>query len=170
MARTRVFRFLKDVHHNQFAPHVKDEKILFEPGDAGVTVSDLRNKLNVGLDEFELGTEVEEVYENNQPKVLDKRRFTEDGPVNADFSPSSQAKEVPGMDFPAAIREVIKGHRVTRLEWENPDIWLIMFYWGRINPKTGPGKYLSIHHADGTMSQLYVSDGDLLANDWVIVS
>lgn len=85
------------------------------------------------------------------------------------FSPSSSPSNKPGMDFPTAMKQVIKGQRVTRLEWENPDIWLMMFYWGQINPKVPAGKYLSIHHADGAVSPLYIGDGDLLADDWIVV-
>ena len=87
----------------------------------------------------------------------------------ASYSPSSTPSDKPGMDFPTAIKQVMKGHRVTRLEWENPEIWLMMFYWGAINPKVPAGKYLSIHFADGAMSPLYVNDGDLLGDDWVVV-
>lgn len=90
-------------------------------------------------------------------------------PHFATFSPSSQPSTSPGMDFPTAMKQVIKGQRVTRLEWENPDIWLMMFYWGQINPKVQAGKYLSIHHADGAVSPLYIGDGDLLADDWIVV-
>lgn len=90
-------------------------------------------------------------------------------PATAQFSPSSEPKHVPGMDFGTALKQVIRGQRVTRLEWGNPEIWLMMFYWGAINPKTQAGKYLTIHHADGTMNPLYASDGDIMAEDWVVV-
>ena len=133
-------------------------------------------------------------YENDshgKVEVVDKRRFTKldiepqetepsDAlrrveemmfvmPAQESFSPSSQPSTSPGMDFPTAMKQVIKGQRVTRLEWENPDIWLMMFYWGQINPKLPAGKYLSIHHADGVVSPLYIVDGDLLADDWIVV-
>ena len=128
---------------------------------------------------------------NETPQVVDKRRFNRIDEIGAEklspnhpiyqalaedgettpgtFSPSSQPSTSPGMDFPTALKQVIKGNRVTRLEWEHPEIWLMMFYWGAINPKVQAGKYLSIHHADGTVHPLYVGDGDLLADDWVVV-
>lgn len=90
-------------------------------------------------------------------------------PHVAVFSPSSNPINTPGMDFPTAIQQVMKGHRVTRLEWENPEIWLMMFYWGAISPKQPAGKYLSIHHADGAVNPLVIGDGDLLGDDWVVV-
>lgn len=116
-------------------------------------------------------------------QVVDKRRFTtldlEDvtpqsaGPfgrkLSTEFSPSSTPSQTPGMDFPMALKQVMKGNRVTRLEWENPNIWLMMSYWGAINEKVPAGKYLTIVHADGSRNPLYVHAGDLLADDWVVV-
>lgn len=112
---------------------------------------------------------------NENPQVIDKRRFNnlevvDDQPEGADFSPSSVPSPTPGMDFSTAIQEVIKGKRITRLEWENPEIWLMMYYWGTVNPKTPAGKYLSIHHADGSMNPLCIKDADLFADDWVVVA
>lgn len=89
--------------------------------------------------------------------------------LNTEFSPSANPDKAQGMDFSSAIKLVKEGKRVTRLEWNNPDIWLMMFYWGDINPKTPAGKYLSIHHADGAMNPLYINDGDMLGDDWVVV-
>lgn len=123
---------------------------------------------------------------NDNPQVVDKRRFTDEGepkppgvedivipfnpnPIEHQFSPSSEPKSVPGMDFGTALKQVARGQRVTRLEWENPEIWLYMFYWGQQNPNTPAGKYLSIHHADGTNNPLTPSDGDMMAEDWVVV-
>ena len=64
---------------------------------------------------------------------------------------------------------MLEGKRVTRLEWGNPDIFLFMFMWGQINPNVPAGKYLSIHNADGSVHPLYMSDGDMLGDDWVEV-
>ena len=122
-------------------------------------------------------------------QVVDKRRFAEninpaldlttrilssvdgDMPIagSPTFSPSSNPNKPIGMDFSAAIQEVRKGNRVTKVEWGNPDTWLMMFMWTNINPKTPAGKYLTIHHADGAMHPLYISDGDLAGDDWVVV-
>lgn len=104
-------------------------------------------------------------------QILDAQQNLGEGETlsGATFSPSSSPVNTPGMNFPAAIQQVMKGHRVTRLEWENPEIWLIMFYWGALNPKQPAGKYLSIHHADGAMNPLVIGDGDLMGDDWVVV-
>lgn len=127
--------------------------------------------------------------ESIEPRVVDKRRFADrinDDDVKEsiregledihsivskplEFSPSSVQSATPGMNFGDALKQVVKGQRVTRLEWENPEIWLYMFYWGRQSPKVPEGKYLSIHHADGAVHPLTPNDGDMMADDWVIV-
>lgn len=120
------------------------------------------------------------------PQITDKRRFTEDGQmrdvehaireasgfpgiVPSTFSPSSDPNKPIGMDLGTALKQVNQGRRVTRLEWGNPEIYLLMFMWGDINPDVPSGKYLSIHNAAGHVHPLYLNDGDMLADDWVVV-
>lgn len=62
------------------------------------------------------------------------------------------------MFFGEAMAAVLNEAKVTRLEWADPTIYLFL--------KNG---VLSIHKADGTVSNLLVSDGDLAGNDWVKV-
>jgi len=62
------------------------------------------------------------------------------------------------MFFGEAMAAVLADERVTRLEWDDPTVYLFM--------KNG---ILSIHKADGTVSNLLVSDGDLAGSDWVRV-
>lgn len=119
-----------------------------------------------------------------KPQVVDKRRFTGGSTAkdageffmealelvgNASFSPSSDPSKPVGMDFSSAIKQVLEGKRVTRLNWGNPEIYLLMFMFGNINARVPTGKYLTIHHADGAMHPLYISDGDMLGDDWVVV-
>lgn len=59
------------------------------------------------------------------------------------------------MDFPAALAEVIKGRRITKLEWNNPGLYVHLAYG-----------YLMIHKEDGN-HQLLLSQGDLEGKDWV---
>lgn len=134
---------------------------------------------------------------DEKPQVVDKRRFNQpqvEFPANVDpdtyrvgpidqasadlaelhrppsFSPSANPDSKHGlMDFTAAIKSVLEGKRVTRLEWNNPDIFLFMFMWGQMNPDVPAGKYLSIHNAEGHVHPLYMSDGDMLGDDWVEV-
>lgn len=61
------------------------------------------------------------------------------------------------IDFPDAMRSVVSGSKVTKLEWDNPEI-VVWF-----------DEHLKIKLADGTIHDLIVSDGDMLGEDWVIV-
>ena len=60
------------------------------------------------------------------------------------------------MDFPDALREVIAGKKVARLEWEDKGVYFFM------------DEFLSIHKADGN-PQLILSKADLLSDDYVII-
>ena len=73
-------------------------------------------------------------------------------------SPKPTTIEVKKMDFPEAIRQVIKGKSVTKLEWQNHE-----FY---VNLEDG---YLKLHKPDGKSYNLIVSDGDLMGEDWLLI-
>ena len=83
-----------------------------------------------------------------------------------------------GLSFGEAMEAVAEGKRVTRHEWGNPDIWLAMFMWSKVqcpecqHPFTSvpSGAYLTIHHADGKAQPVFANDGDLKGHDWVILS
>jgi hypothetical protein len=62
------------------------------------------------------------------------------------------------LNFPEAMRHVIAGQKVTKLEWNDPDI--LVFH------RDG---YLMIQHANGRTDALIISSGDLLGGDWVVV-
>ena len=69
------------------------------------------------------------------------------------------------MDFPEAIRQVTQGKRITRVAWANQDIYLLR-----------SGGYLCIRKLGVQASKIteefqavLVSDGDLLADDWIVV-
>lgn len=61
------------------------------------------------------------------------------------------------MTFDQAIAEVIKGKKITRLEWSSNDE-----YGYRRNE-------LLLIHTKGQDHQWLLSDGDMLANDWVVL-
>lgn len=90
-------------------------------------------------------------------------------PHVATFSPASALSPTPGMDFGSALKQVLRGQPVTRLEWENPEIRLLLFRCRVPNFGVEDGNYLSIRRADGTVGPLFVSDADLRADDWVVV-
>ena len=61
------------------------------------------------------------------------------------------------MDFPDAIREVIAGYKITRLEWDDPTSYGLL--------KDG---FLQIN-LKGKLFRWMVNDGDMLAEDWVTI-
>lgn len=71
---------------------------------------------------------------------------------------SSPVQEPQTMDFPDAMREIIEGKSVTKLEWNDPRIYLAMH-----------DNRLSIHKANDTWHILQVSDGDVFGEDWVVI-
>lgn len=74
------------------------------------------------------------------------------------FSPPVVDAEIisNGLNFPAAIAEVIKGNKVARKEWNNTDYGLVKEGW------------LSIRR-NGEFFTWKVNDGDLQAEDWFVV-
>ena len=61
------------------------------------------------------------------------------------------------MSFPGAIQRVVDGGRVTKLDWNAPEIFIFL-----------NNGFLSIKKKDGTISQLLVSEADMMGNDWVV--
>ena len=72
----------------------------------------------------------------------------------------AQSDDEHTMTFPEAMEKVIKGNRVSRLEWNTTEVYL---YLNR------PGN-LMLHSADGTVSVLMVKDGDMLGKDWFVIA
>jgi len=66
--------------------------------------------------------------------------------------------EIKTMDFPEAIRAIIKGKKITKLEWNDKEIY------GVLNDNI-----LMLHKRDGVMYKWMLSDGDLLGEDWIVV-
>jgi len=62
------------------------------------------------------------------------------------------------MNFSDALREVIKGKKITKLEWGNQNIYIFLH-----------NEHLKIMKLDGKMYDLIVSEADLLGEDWVLV-
>ena len=60
------------------------------------------------------------------------------------------------MDFPDAIREVLKGNRITRIEWGNKDYGFMKDEWLTI-------------FVSGKFHTWLISAGDMEANDWIVV-
>lgn len=62
------------------------------------------------------------------------------------------------LSFPDALKEIINGHKITRASWESKEEYGFM----------GKDGYLSIH-TKGVDHQWLVNDGDLLAEDWLVI-
>ena len=74
-------------------------------------------------------------------------------------SPVITKKENIIIDFPSAIKEVMKGNKLTKLEWGDSTIIMLL-----------ENNYLSIKYGDKPSTPLIVSDGDLYGEDWVVIS
>jgi len=62
------------------------------------------------------------------------------------------------MDFPSAIKEVIAGKKITKLEWNNKSIY------GELRDGL-----LMLRKEDGKYYQWIISEADMVGDDWVIV-
>ena len=72
--------------------------------------------------------------------------------------PPTGKKVVIEMSFSDALYAVVAGKRVTRLEWDNTNEYGIL-----------DGTYLKIHRG-GKLHNWIVSEGDILALDWVVTT
>lgn len=73
-------------------------------------------------------------------------------------SPVPKKQERLMLTFPQAMAAVIDGHRVTKSEWGNADIYVSLMEG-----------YLRIHKDDGTHYKLSVSEGDVVGTDWYVL-
>ena len=71
--------------------------------------------------------------------------------------PVSKKTEVT-IDFPDAIKEVISGKKIHKLEWGDKEIY------GFLN-----NSILSIHKLDDKIYQWILNDGDLYGTDWIVL-
>ena len=84
--------------------------------------------------------------------------------TEAQKSPTAKTKEDFSLcsdepfNFRVAIRELLSGVNVTKLEWDNVDIYLTM-----------NDEKLMIKLEDGLLHPLIVSTGDMAGTDWVCV-
>lgn len=60
------------------------------------------------------------------------------------------------MDFPTAIKKIIEGEKIYRLEWKNKE------FYGEL--KDG---ILKLHKPDGKFYAWTINDGDLNGEDWI---
>ena len=72
-------------------------------------------------------------------------------------SPTPQ-ETVTIMDFPQAILQIIKGKKITKLEWNNPQIYCIL-----------KDTFLMIHTIDNQFHTWTINEGDLIGNDYITI-
>jgi len=93
-------------------------------------------------------------------KAMEQTKENEDN-QSSTLSPQKVIKiegEIKTMDFPEAIRAVIEGKKITKLEWNDEEIY------GVLNDNI-----LMLHKKDRIMYKWMLSDGDLFGEDWVVV-
>ena len=64
-----------------------------------------------------------------------------------------------GMRFGEAFAALLDGEKVTRLEWGNPDLYC-----------SHVGGFICTRLDDGLDHPWIISDGDIAATDWIIVT
>jgi len=83
---------------------------------------------------------------------------------NQSHSPvPSKKEEIKQMTFPEAIQAILAGHKITRVLWDDREEYCL----------TREG-WLMIHTKKesklGAFHKWLISDGDYLADDWIILS
>lgn len=78
-------------------------------------------------------------------------------PAIINASPLPEKEEQEKLDFPDAIRAIINGSKVTKLEWGTKDIYGLL-----------KDKRLMIH-INGKDNIWEVAEEDLLGTDWVVI-
>jgi len=62
-----------------------------------------------------------------------------------------------GMDLPTALKVVIDGKTITKLEWANSNVYVVL--------RNG---FLILHKDDNKDYQWIISEADLTGHDWVV--
>lgn len=65
---------------------------------------------------------------------------------------------MPGMSFPDALKAVIEGKKITKVEWGDSKIYGVL-----------ENGFLVIHREDGRAHSWIISEGDLMGNDWIVL-
>ena len=90
--------------------------------------------------------------------------MNEKNPRSIALANTSPAVTVPlEMDFPDAVRKLLKGEKVSRGEWDDKDTYFVL-----------ANGYLSVHNSTkqekpGTHRLQFLPEIDMRATDWVVV-
>ena len=80
------------------------------------------------------------------------------GGVTQSPTVAQPTKLVVQMDFYDALREVMDGKWVTKLEWKNEKFYGVL-----------DGSFLKLHKPDGKLYSWILNDGDINGTDYVLV-
>ena len=83
---------------------------------------------------------------------------TQTSPISVKTPTPSKKIDEDELSFPDALREVIKGYRITKKEWDDSSTYLYL-----------KGEFFMIHKADGSEHSIILRDGDLLGTDWEVL-
>lgn len=72
------------------------------------------------------------------------------------ISPTKPKPKKTEMDFPEALKEVLTGKSITKLEWGNRNIFGIL-----------KDEHLMLHKSDNRYYDWILSEGDLRGDDWI---
>ena len=62
------------------------------------------------------------------------------------------------MNFPQAIQQIIKGKKITKIEWGSTEFYGIL-----------KDAHLVLHKPDGIFYQWVITEGDLIGTDWIVI-
>jgi hypothetical protein len=79
--------------------------------------------------------------------------------LKKNFSPVLKADEVEEMDFFRAMKKVLSGKKISKEEWSDKSIY------GTLH-----NGILMLHKADNKLHNWIISEGDLIGEDWKVVS
>ena len=91
-------------------------------------------------------------------KSVDGIRKVDKIDETGEVMPNGEVVSVKEMDFPDAIRKVIAGKKIHRLEWSDKEYYIFL-----------NGDLLSIHKPDGNNYKIILNEGDLIGIDWVVL-
>ena len=72
--------------------------------------------------------------------------------------PKKQEQKRITMNFPEAMKMIILGKKIYKEEWEDKEFYGIL-----------EDARLKLHKPDGKLYDWIISDGDLMATDWIVI-
>ena len=89
------------------------------------------------------------------------KKYMNESPIEGEIleeEMSPTPRKIVEMDFPDALREVIAGKKITKLEWCNKEVYGVL-----------ENEVLVLYKDDGKKYQWVLSEGDVKGEDFVII-